>query len=221
MRAVIVGASSLSIMITKLLLVRGHEVVIIERNKERAETLADTLDCGVLYGDGSRPAILKEADPGHTELLFCLTGDDQANILASLVGRSLGFERVVTKIEDPELEHVCIELGLEETIIPSRTIGRFLADKFEGRDPLEVSTMIRDEARTYSFVLPDEFKGTITTLELPKDTRVVCVYRDGKLIIPSGETELQTNDEVVVIVHRDSLSQLEDRWGSGLKESVG
>ena len=128
MRAVIIGAGSLSVMIAKLLLARSHEVVIIEKDKERTKTLSETLDCGVLYGDGSKPAILKEADPGDTELLFCLTGDDQANILASLVGRSLGFERVVTKITDPELEHICIELGLKDTIIPSRTIGRFLAD---------------------------------------------------------------------------------------------
>lgn len=214
MRAVIVGASSLSVMIARLLLARGHEVVIIERDKERITALAETLDCGVINGDGSKPAILKEADPGHTELLFCLTGDNQANILASLVGRSLGFARVVTKIDDPELEHICIELGLKDTIIPSRTIGRFLADKFEGRDPLEVSTMIRDEARIFSFVLPDEFDGTIATLELPSDARVVCVYRQGKLIIPSGETKLAANDEIVVIVHRDSLAQLEKRWGS-------
>jgi len=214
MRAVIIGASSLSIMIARLLLGRGHEVVIIERDKERINALAETLDCGVINGDGSKPAILKEADPGHTEILFCLTGDNQANILASLVGRSLGYERVVTKIDDPELEHICIELGLKDTIIPSRTIGRFLADKFEGRDPLELSTMIRDEARIYSFVLPDEFEGTIATLDIPANARVVCVYHQGKLIIPSGETKLSSSDEIVVIVHRDSLSQLETRWGS-------
>ena len=213
MRAVIVGASSLSVMIARLLLARGHEVVVIERNKERINMLTETLDCGVINGDGSKPAILKEADPSHTALLFCLTGDDQTNILASLVGRSLSFERVVTKIEDPELEHICIELGLKETIIPTRTIGRLLADKFEGRDPLELSTMIRDEARIYSFVLPDDFEGTIATVEIPDDARVVCVYRQDKLIIPSEETRLSPNDDVVVIVHRDALAELEQRWG--------
>lgn len=213
MRAVFVGAGSLSVMTARSLLKRGHEVVIIERDKERITALAETLDCGILNGDGSKPAILKEADPGHTDLLFCLTGDDQANILASLVSRSLGFKRVVTKIEDPELEHICIELGLEDTIIPARTISRFLSDKFEGRDPLELSTTIREEARIYSFVLPEDFEGAIATLELPDDARVVCIYRQAKLIIPSDETKLLANDDVVVIVHHDSLPELEKRWG--------
>jgi len=212
MRAVFIGAGSLAIMTAKLLQKRGHEVAIIERDRERLDALYESMDCGFLNGDGSKPAMLKEADPTHTDILFCLTDDDQANILASLVGRSLGFKRVVTKIDDPELEHICIELGLEDTIVPDRTIGRHLADLIEGRDPLELSTMIREEARVFSFVLPDEFKGTMDSLELPDDARVVCVYRQSKLIIPDEETVLKNDDDVVVIAHRDSLPALEKRW---------
>ncbi len=212
MRAVFVGAGSLAMMTARSLLKRGHEVVIIERDKETIEILSETLDCGVLHGDGSKPAILKEADPSDTDLLFCLTGDDQANILSSLVGRSLGYKRVVTKIDDPELEHICIELGLEDTIIPTRTISRFLADKFEGRDPLELSTVIRDEARIFSFSLPTDYIGTSSTLALPDSARIVCVYRQEKFIIPNADTKLVADDEVVVIVHRESLSELEKRW---------
>ena len=221
MRAVFIGASSLSMMTAKVLIKRGHEVVIIEQDMDRINELKETLDCGFINGDGSKPAILKEADPAHTNILYCLTDDDKANILASQVGISLGFKRVVNKIVDPELEHICIELGLEDTIIPARTISRLLADKFEGRDPLELSTMIRDEARIFSFVLPDKFEGTITTLELPDKARVVCVYREDKLIIPKGETELESADEIVVVVHRDLLSELEKRWGPDGTENSG
>jgi trk system potassium uptake protein TrkA len=221
MRAVFVGGGTLSVMTAKSLLNRGHEVVIIEQDKECITAISETLDCGMINGDGSKPVILKEAAPSGTDLLFCLTGDDEANILASLVGRSLGFKRVVTKIEDPELEHICIELGLEDTIIPDRTISRFLADKLEGRDPLELSTMIRDEARIFSFVLPDDFAGSIPDLELPGDARVVCVYRQSKLIIPNGDTKLAADDDVVVIVHRDDLSALEKQWGPEVAETTG
>jgi trk system potassium uptake protein TrkA len=221
MRAVFIGAGKLATMAARSLLNRGHEVVVIERDKERIDSLVEILDCGVINGDGSKPAILKEADPNHTDLLFCLTGDDQTNILASLVARSLGFTRVVTKIDDPELEHICIELGLEETIVPARTIGRFLADKFEGRDPLELSTMIRDEARIFSFVLPEGFEGTIATLELPGDARVVCIYRQTKLIIPDADTKLTADDDVVVIVHRNSLPAVEKRWGPETTKKSG
>lgn len=212
MRAVIIGSSTLALMTARILLKREHEVVIIEKNKEQVQTLAENMDCGILHGDGSKPAILKETDPEQTDVLFCITSNDETNIIASLVGRSLSFARVVTGIEDPEFEHICIELGLVDTIIPARTIGRYLADLFEGRDPLELSTMIRSEARTFSFVATDDDAVPIGELKLPGDSRVICIYRKDELLIPDDDTSLKVNDEVIIITRRDNLSNLEDRW---------
>lgn len=213
MRAVFIGAGSLTLMTARQLLRHGHEVVIIDEDKARLDDIAGELDCGLLHGNGSKPAVLREADAEHTDLLFCLTNNDQTNILASLVGRSLGFPRIVTRIEDPELEHICIELGLENTIIPARTIGRYLADLFEGRDSMELSTLIRDEARVFSFVAHEEDEGELKELELPSGSRVICIYRDGSFLLPGTSDKLKDGDEVVVLTHRDSLPKLVERWG--------
>lgn len=213
MRAVFIGASSLAVMTARLLLNRGHEVVLIERDKERIDTVAADLDCGFIHGDGSKPAILRETDPSEADVLFCLTGNDQTNIIGALVGRSLGFSRAVTKIEDPEFEHICIELGLEDTIIPARTIGRHLADMFEGQDPLELSTTIRDEARVFSFVAHERDQKKISDLDLPEVSRVIAIYRNGEFIIPADHDKLHRGDEIVLLTHRRNLEGLHDRWG--------
>ncbi|MCX4186228.1 potassium channel family protein [Methylophaga sp. OBS4] len=213
MRAVFIGGSALSVMTASILTNRGHEVVIIEHDKERIDALSEDMSCGFLLGDGTRPALLKEADPSQTDILFCLTSNDQTNIIASLVGLSLGFKRVVTGIENPEYEHICIELGLEDTIIPARTIGSYLADMLEGQDPLVLSTMIRDEARVFSFVIRKEDAGAISELELPSESRVVCLYRKNKFIVPEEDTELKAEDEVVIVTHRRNLAELSRRWG--------
>ncbi len=213
MRAVFIGAGAIAIMTTRTLLKRGHEVVIIERDKDQIEALGEVLDCGFIHGDGGKPAILKEADPERTDFLFCLTGNDQSNIIGSLVGRSLGFKRVVTRIEDPEFEHICIELGLEDTIVPTRTIGRYLADMFAGHDLLELSAMIKDEARVFSFVVRDGSVKTIDGLDLPKDSRVICCYRDGKFMLPEPDDALRVDDEVVIITHSRNVPELDKRWG--------
>lgn len=212
MRAVFLGASSLTLTTARLLLKHGHEVVLIERDKDMIQTLSEELDCGFIHGDGSRPAILREADPQHTSVLYCLTDQDQINIIASLVGRSLGYQRVVTKIDDPELEHICLELGLEDTIIPSRTIGNHLSDLFEGRDPLEFSTMIRDEARVFSFVARNEHTGPLSDIALPKNARVACLYRNGELLVPDADTPVKADDEVVLVTHSDNVQELTKRF---------
>ena len=124
----------------------------------------------------------------------------------------MGFKRIVTGIEDPELEHICIELGLEDTIIPARTIGRYLSEMVEGRDPLMLSTLIRDEARVFSFVLHECDECGMSQLDLPDNSRVICVYRNDKFLVPHEDDKLKANDEILVITHRDNLAALKERW---------
>lgn len=212
MRAVFVGSTPLSVMTAELLLQRGHEVVIVERDKARIDALNVQLSCGFLHGDGTRPAILEEADPAATDWLYCLTHNDQTNIIASLVGKSLGFGRVVTRIEDPQFEHICLELGLEDTIIPARTIGSFLADSFEGRSPLILSAMFRGGARPFTFIVREDWTGPVSALGLPAESRVVCLYRDDNFIFPEPDTELEANDEVFIITHEKNLAKLAKHW---------
>jgi trk system potassium uptake protein TrkA len=212
MRAVFLGGGSLAVNTARALLKRGHEVVLIELDTQVIDMLSEELDCGFIHGDGSRPAILREADPQHSAALYCLSNHDQTNIIASLVGRSLGFNRVVTKIEDPELEHICIELGLEDTIIPSRSIGIHLAELFEGRDPMEFSTMLRDDARVFSLVAHADDAGPMDALKLPERTRIVCLYRNGEFLVPDKDTDLRADDEVVLITHRANLETLNERF---------
>lgn len=212
MRAVFVGAGSLAVMTVRLILERGHEAVMIERNKDRIDALADELDCGFLHGDGSKPAVLREADPSATDILFCLTGDDQTNILASLAGRSVGYQRVVTKIDDPEYEHLSLELGLEDLIIPSRAIGRYLADMFEGRDHMELVATVKGDARIFSFVAGEDDAKPIQELNLPEKSRVMFLYRNDKFMLPEPNSRLHKEDEVVLVTHRDNMEALAKRW---------
>lgn len=211
MKAVFVGASITAIMTVRSLLKRRHEVVIIEKDKEKIDELSNDLDCGFLLGDGSKPSLLRETNPEKTDVLYCLTGHDQTNIIASLVGRSLGFAKVVTKIDDSSYEHICIELGLDATIIPSRTIGRHLADMFEGRDPFELSTMFRYDATTFSFVAQEKHVGVISDLALPKPSRIMCIYRNEQLLIPEENERIKLDDEVIIITHRKNLEALHEQ----------
>jgi len=199
-------------MTASMLVKQGHEVIIVERDKQRIEELTTQLDCGFVHGDGSTPAILEETNPKQTDFLFCLTGNDQANIITSLVGRSLGFARVVTKIESADFEHICIELGLKDTIIPARTIGRYLSDMVKGQDPLELSAMIKEEARVFSFVAHAEEEGPVQDLKLPEQSRVICLYRDGHFLLVDENTTLKIDDEVVILLNSKHLPELTERW---------
>ncbi len=214
MRFVFVGSGTLAVLTGRMLAERGHEVVVIERDRAVIDALQEELDVGFLHGDGTRPAILREADPEATDLLFCLTHDDQANIIASLVARSLGYARVVTKIEDPELEHICGELGLANSLVPMHTVGRYLADMAEGQNIIEISDILRGEARIFSFRVSEGQAVPIADLALPSAARAVCIYRNGNdFLFAEPDTRLKPDDEVVVFTRASALKVLRERFG--------
>jgi len=201
-----------SIGTAKALIKKGHEVVIIENDKAKIDALSEEMDCSFLQGDGSQPNLLREVNPEQTDFLFCLTDSDQANVIASLVGRSLGFKRVVTGIGDPQFEGICHELELKDTIIPSRTISRYLEDMVGGTENLNLSEVLKDEARLFTFTAKEEDAVTAKDLKLPADAKVICYYREGKFSHADEETTFRIGDEVVILTHSKNMPALQERW---------
>ncbi len=212
MRIAFVGAGLTTVGAAEILIRRRAEVVIVEQDKERIETLADTLDCGFIHGDGSKPAVLREIGPQHTDVLCCATDNDQSNILASLVGRSLGFRRIFTKIDDAEFQQVCIELGLSDLIIPHQQAARALADLAFGTLPEDFAEFFKCGARLFSFIVREEDVGPVEELSLPKRCAAICIYRHDQMILPKADCVLKLKDEVVVLAHEDGLTELRERW---------
>jgi trk system potassium uptake protein TrkA len=214
MRFVFMGSGTLAVLTGRMLVERGHEVVLIERDPAVIERLRDELDFGFILGDGTRPAILREANPDGTDLLFCLTRDDQSNIIASLVARSLGFSRVVTKIEDPELEHICAELGLADSLVPMHTVSRYLADMAEGQDIIAISDILRGDARLYVLPVEGGVADSIGALALPDTARAIGVVRDeDDLRFADPDTRLHSGDRVLVLTRERDLKALRQRFG--------
>lgn len=220
MRIVIVGASAVGVATARLLVEHKHEVVIVEEDKKRIDDLGSELDCGFIHGDGSRPRILSEAGPEASDALLCLSTDDQVNIIASLVGRSLGFGNVVTKISDQEFEHICTELGLDHTISADQVTARRLLDTVEGRALVELSTVLRGDARFSVITVDRDEAGAAGRLALPDDTSILFGYRGDRLIRPGKDFELEAGDDLVLLTISRHLKELAERGGRAAATSA-
>ena len=212
MRIVFSGASPLTVITAKQLIKQGHEVVIIETNKEKIDQISEELDCSFLHGDSAKPAILSQVDPKNSDILFCLTNSDQINIITSLLGRSMGFKRVVTSIEDMDLEVLCRELGLQDTIIPVWTMSRHLDNMVRGLDNINLSALLKEDARFFTFTAGVEDAVNVRELGLPKDARVIFYYRDNQFHFAEDDTELRKGDEIIVLTHSKNIPGLNERW---------
>lgn len=132
MRIVLLGASNLAMTTVRELLKGGHEVVVIDKDADVIESLDSDFDCSFFCGDGAKPSVLEEVDPASTDALLCLSDDDTSNVLAAVVAKTMEFDKVLLRLEDPDLLSICEQLGLENVIIPDRSISRQLVAFAEG-----------------------------------------------------------------------------------------
>jgi trk system potassium uptake protein len=213
MRAIFIGASATAIATARMALEQGHEAVIVERDAARVDALSKDLDCSFVVDDGSRPSTLKGLGPRRSDMLCCLTNSDHDNIIAGLVGRALGFERVVVRIDDADLEPICAELGLQDVIIPAREVGQSLVDLLEGRQRPDLLSALGSGWRFWEFVVRDEHAKLLGDLELPGRARVIAVTRDEETQLPEPDMELRAGDYLLLLIHHDALDELTERYG--------
>ncbi|MGB3212489.1 MAG: NAD-binding protein [Desulforhopalus sp.] len=212
MRIVFSGANPTAVKAAEKLIEQGHEIIIIEINKEKIDDLSDDLDCSFIHGDAGKPAILSEVAPEECDFLFCLTDNDHANIITSLLARSMGFNKIITCIQDEDLLPLCDELGLLDIIVPDRTISQYLTNTVSGLDSVELSTLLRGNARFFSFNAQKEDEGLVGELDLPDKSKVMYYYRDDDFFFTDADTPLQKGDEVVILTSSDHLTDLTKRW---------
>ncbi len=137
MRLVFTGGGIVTIQAVKVLSENGHEIIVIEQDKEKIEKLQDQIDCGFLEGDGADPEILEQTNPKDVDYLIALTDSDPDNILTGLVGKSMGFKNVIVTVRNVSYEKICRELGLENTVVPARSIANSLAAFIEEKKSKE------------------------------------------------------------------------------------
>jgi trk/ktr system potassium uptake protein len=213
MRIVFIGASTQTVESARSVLAKGHEVVIVDRQEDRLKTLEEMgLDCGLVHGDGSRPAVLSELGPGNTDFLFCMTGTDQDNILAALAGKRLGFDRVVAMIEDSDFSGLCAELGLEDVLIPSQETANAVADRVAGIESVDLSPLIKTGIRFFSFAARKSEEGTVADLDLPEGARALAVTRAGETELTGEETRIREHDSVYVVCSQGQVKKLRERF---------
>lgn len=208
----IIGANPIAIRTAELLTKDGHDVIIIEMNKEIIERLSGEMDCNFIHGDGTRPEVLRETDPKASDILFCLTSHDQTNIISGLLGKSEGFKRVIVSITDDAWEKICRQLGLEQTILPGRIISQYLKDMGKGINVFELNEFIKGDIGLFSFKASRQETGEIQKLRLPQDAKAVWYYRKGKFSFVDEGTKIEEGDEVIIATHQKNREELNKRW---------
>ncbi len=204
MKIFIAGAGEVGFHIASQLSKEGHDLVIIERDRDKVKRLEKRLDALTVQGDACNPQILRTRGIGSADLFFAVTNDDAANLLAAVTARKLGVARAVARLgriyhefnpllkDDPELiplypERLVAEEILGITRVPGASKARFFA---EDRLAL-IQASPSSKAKIFGVPLME--------MSAPEGWVLTGVRRNGDLIIPRGDTRLHRGDELYAV----------------------
>lgn len=215
MHVTIIGASRFGVATAQQLLDAEHEVVLVDKDRAKLDELAESLDCGMIHGDGTLPSTLRDAFGDGSDALVALTNTDNVNILASVVGRSVGYRRVIPQIVRAELLSVVDALDLDDTITPHESVARSIAAALTRNSRVETDLTLHNDLRLVAHPVPDGLDGKrIGDLDLPQDCRAVARTRENSETLADADTTLQAGDRLMLVLRADRTDQVAELFAS-------
>jgi trk system potassium uptake protein TrkA len=210
MNVAIAGAGKVGSFLAGQLNSAGHDVVVLERNGELAERLRATYpDIRFEVGDACEVSFLERAKLDGADVLVAATGDDEDNLVISLLGKQeFAVPRVVARVNHPDNEWLFNETwGVDVSVSTPHLLTALVEEAVSVGSLVRLLHFDRANARLVEVRLATDSPAagfSLADLRFPRDATIVAVLRQGSLVVPRGDTVLKAEDEVIVLVAGES-----------------
>lgn len=214
MYIIIVGGGQVGAYLASLLLAEKYQVKIIDNRKDRVAVLEQNLPVEMLVlGSGSDPNVLEAAGIHKANVVAAVTGSDETNlVVCSLARLEFKVPRVIARVNNPKNAWLYTpEMGVDVALNQADLLAHLIAEEMSLGDMM---TLLKLRKGLYSLVeekvAPDSVANgrALRDLNIPPRCVFAAIIRKGELIVPRGDTVLQTADEILAVVHSAELPQL-------------
>jgi trk/ktr system potassium uptake protein len=210
MKVVVAGAGNMGRHLALDLCSRGHEVTLIEQETAPAARARQDLPQGVrvLLGDACEPYVLEEAQLGQADVIVAATGDDEDNLVVSLLAKQeFAVPRVLARVNHPENEWMFTEQwGVDTAVSPPHILTALVEEAVSVGDIVRLLKLQRGKVTLVELTLQEGSAVVgrpMYELRLPLDSAIVAIVRAEHVVIPQPETVLAAGDEVMAIATPD------------------
>jgi trk system potassium uptake protein TrkA len=216
-RVFIVGGKQIGIEVALQLEEMGVQVKLFERDLGRCEKISALVEATVVvHADGTDQQTLMEENVEGIDAYLALTGDDEENIIASLLAKRVGARKAIALVNRLDFLPMAQLLGIN-SIFSSRlvVVDRILQFVRKGK-VLSVTTLREEEAEAIELVATPgaKFLGKeLKDVHLPRGAIVGAIVRpSGKVIIPRGDAIIQAGDRVIFFCLENLVPELESAF---------
>lgn len=217
MYIIIVGGGEVGYHLTKTLVDGGQEVLLIEKDKLRADQLAEELGEIALQGDGCEVRTMQDAGTSRADVVAAVTGEDEDNlVICQMAKRKFGVPRTVARVNNPNNESLFQKLGIDQTISATRVIFNMIEQQIETNQVIPLAALRRGNIEIVEIDLGEGSPAVgkkIATLDMPANTLIISVVREEHAIIPHADTRLRSGDTIIALVKADVERELRSIFG--------
>ena len=217
MNVVVVGGGTHGRYVSLELVQVGHNVTVIDIDFKAEElwSVASLNDypLKVIIGDGCDVKTLQAAQCSDADVLLSCTGDDEDNLVISLLAKQeFGVPRVIARVNHPRNEWMFNDhWGIDRAVSPPHLLTSLVEEEVS-RDKI-VGLLSFDDGRVelVESTLSDESKlagKTIAELDIPRECSVVAVLREGHVVFPRSETVVAPGDEIILLSSKAASAEV-------------
>lgn len=212
MRVVVVGAGKVGTHISASLASGGHQVLVLDvdhRVVADARRTAGHEHVSYAAADGCELAALQDHQLGDADVVVAATGDDEDNLVVSLLAKQeFGVPRVVARINHPKNDWLFNETwGVDVAVSTPHILTASVEEAVTVGQLVRLLDLASGGATIQEVRLTESAPAVgndLKTLRLPRESTVVAVIRDERVIVPRGDTTLEADDEVLILTTGDT-----------------
>ena len=219
MKILIVGAGKLGMKVANALLGGEHAVTIMDTDESVLQKISSHIDVMTVNANAKDVKSLKKLNIATYDYLIAVTGNDEANIVISSFAKRLGCSKVIARIRDPEhmqqINFIKDAMGIDHIVNPDLGITveiyKYLAEKYtlsNGIFSTGKISLIEFNVEKYKQLIG------LSMTDIPKvlpNMLVVAISRNGKVIIPHGDTTIEDDDFIYVIGEKAPILDLNSK----------
>jgi trk system potassium uptake protein len=204
MYVIVVGAGKVGWNIARELLEKGHEVTLIENDRERYQTVEQELEHNIQYGDASELWVLERAGVQRADMVIAVTGDDEDNMLICQVAKEKYLvDRIIARVNNPRNREHFELLGIRPVVSATDLIIRLIEHEVPDYGLVHLLDLPEQHLEIIELLLPEGSPATgqrVGDLQLPEGTLLISVLRGPEGLIPNADTVLEPGDEILAVL---------------------
>ena len=212
-RIVIVGGGTTGLALATSLDKTNINTKIIEKDSQRCLELAEKLEkVVVLNGDGTDRDFLLEENIADVDLMVVITGEEETNVLISLLGKALGAKKTVTRIGKLSYIPLVSAIGIDTVVSPRLSAIRAILQYIRKGKVVCVAPLKGETAEVIEFEAletSDIVNTPLSEVKFPKEAIVGAIVRDGEIIIPRGHNMIKPHDHLIIFALKGEIPKLE------------